>query len=522
MSNEALISTALLKTDPSLYSSIDGGNSFQSSVRKRGARVSKYRRYVNGEHDACLTDQMKAMLRLKTDDAGLNDFNLNYMGVVVDKMAGRLNVNAIENVVENTSLMDKVKSLVTQKKIDPAQEWINKLLIDNDFESIQGMFFRGAIRDGDSYVMIDPQTAKWLIEPAYDGFSGVFAITRQGKDAPIWACKLYSFADLDIVEGEPVSTVKMKVVVYQPDKISYFEGSAAGGDLVDDPDVTPQVKAKGQAWGSLGIGIPIIHGANLKDSYTQYGESEIRKGIPLNDVLNRTIYSMVMASEFGAFKLTYSIGLELDKSGIMPGSHMNLVLRDDTSKTITDYTPEQVEFLKSVKVGELSASDISQYTNQIEKTVIQISHVTSTPIYGVTANGNISGEALKQLETGLVGKCQRFQKENTSCIRSLIEMTAKVQDAFAEFKDPPKLGRLLVKWDSAELRDNVIDKETQIKKLALETAAAVYTASNGGIAIETVLRMFGCFTDDELVEIGTQKMASIALEQEDNIPENGL
>ena len=523
MSNEGLISAALLKTDPKLYQSIDGGNSFQSGVRKRGARVAKYRRYVGGEHDASLTDQMKKMLRLKTDDAGLSDFNLNYMGVVVDKMAGRLNVSEIENVVDKKEpgIIGKIVNAVKgeKKEIDPAQEWINKLLIDNDFESIQGMFYRGAIRDGDSYVMIDPLTSKWVIEPAYDGFSGIFAITRQGKDNPIWACKLYSFADLDLTEDGPVTNLRMKVIVYQPNKISYFEGDAQGSDLVEDPDVDETTKAMAAKWN---LGIPIIHGANLKDSFTQYGESEIRKGIPLNDVLNRTIYSMVMASEFSAFKVAWCIGVELDKSGIEPGAVLNLVLKDDQGKVITDFTSEQVEFMKTVRVGEFAESDISQYTSQIEKIVIQISHVTSTPIYGVTAQGNISGEALKQLETGLVGKCQRFQKENTGAIRALVEMTAKIQATFSNFKDPPQLGRLNVKWDSAELRDNVVDKETQVKKIALETAAAVFTASNGEIPIETTLRMFECFDDDELAEIGTQKLASIALQQEDKVPQEEM
>jgi len=506
MSNESLICDALYKTAQDLYLAIDGGNSFKAALAKRGARVSKYRRYVSGDHDATLTTQMRRMLRLNEDAAGLNNLNINYMGIVVDKMAGRLNVSKITSAMGETN--------------QAAQDYIDNLLIDNDFEAIQGMMWRGAIRDGDSYVMVDPKTAKWIVEPGYDGFSGMFALMQQGRDYPIWACKLYSYADLDLTGDEPSTTVSMKVVVYQPDKISYFTGQAGGSEVSIDSSANIEGILNGVKKWSAGI-VPIVHYADLKDSFTQFGESEIRKAIPVQDVLNRTLHSMVMASEFSAFKITWSIGMEIDMSGITPGAVINLTLIGADGKPITNPTTEQVELIKAAQVGQFDATDISQYTNQIEKLTIQISHITSTPIYGVTTQGNLSGEALKQLETGLIGKCQRFQKENTSGVRSLIELTAKIQRTFAGFKDPPELGRLTVEWDSPELRDNVVDKEYQEKKIAWETAAAVYTASNGQIPVEAVLKSFG-FTEDEMTEFGTQKAASIALEQEDVIPETGL
>jgi len=501
MSNENLITDALYKTNQSLFLAIDGGNSFKAALAKRGARIAKYRRYVAGDHDATLTTQMRRMLRLNEDAAGLNNLNINYMGIVVDKMAGRLNVSKITSAMGETN--------------QAAQDYIDNLLIDNDFEAIQGMMWRGAIRDGDSYVMVDPTTAKWIVEPGYDGFSGMFALMQQGKDYPIWACKLYSYADLDLTGDEPSTTVSMKVVVYQPDKISYFTGQAGGSEVSIDSSVDESVKK----W-PAGI-VPIVHYADLKDSFTQFGESEIRKAIPVQDVLNRTLHSMVMASEFSAFKITWSIGMEIDMAGITPGAVINLTLTDATGKSIVNPSVEQIELIKAAKVGQFEATDISQYTNQIEKLTIQISHITSTPIYGVTTQGNLSGEALKQLETGLIGKCVRFQKENTSGVRSLIELTAKIQKTFQGFKDPPELGRLTVEWDSPELRDNVVDKEYQEKKIAWETAAAVYTASNGQIPVEAVLKSFG-FSEEEMTEFGTQKLASIALQQEDAVPETGL
>src|SRR3990172_3881557 len=94
-SNEKLIASALEQTNPKLASEIDAQNSFAPLVKQRGARIAKYRRYERGDHDADLTEQMRKMLRLKSDSAELSDFNDNYMRIIVDKMAGRLHVAEI-------------------------------------------------------------------------------------------------------------------------------------------------------------------------------------------------------------------------------------------------------------------------------------------------------------------------------------------------------------------------------------------------------------------------------------------
>ena len=85
--NSQLVADALLKTDPELYKAIDGGSSWKDGIKTRGARVAKYRRYERGDHDANLSTQMKAMLRIKSDAAKMNEMNDNYCRIVIDKMA---------------------------------------------------------------------------------------------------------------------------------------------------------------------------------------------------------------------------------------------------------------------------------------------------------------------------------------------------------------------------------------------------------------------------------------------------
>ena len=345
--NSRLIVSALRKTNPQLANAIDAENSWGAGIKKRGARVAKYRRYERGDHDANITDQMRKMLRLTSDDADLTDFSINYMRIVVDKMAGRLRVSEI-------TTKDEVQN-----------KWISNILTYNDWESFQGILYRAAIRDGDSYAMVDPQTLKWTAEPAYDGFSGIVAIFASAQDYPLWACKLWSEVDtaVDQVGEESSTTVAMKLTVYQPNSSTYWKGGVGTQEVEADQRVivaTGQVDFMGHDQEWLLNFVPIIHLANLIDNYTQYGESELRVAIPPQNVLNRTLHSMVMASEFAAFKIAWSIGLELDKSGITPGAVLNLVLTDSSGKVITELTADQIAFLQACRVGEFAETDISQ------------------------------------------------------------------------------------------------------------------------------------------------------------------
>jgi len=290
--------------------------------------------------------------------------------------------------------------------------WLTDLLERNDFEALQGNIWRGAIRDGDTYVMVDPSTLNWSVEPAYDGFSGVVAIFDGTSKTPIWACKLWSEATqgAGLSPAEVIST-QMKMVVYQPNRISYWVGEAYSDTIAPDMMVavegSPAVSDRDEQFVNelvwpLGS-TPIVHFYNQEDPTTFHGESELRPAIPLQDVLNRTLHSMTMASEFSGFRVKWSIGMEINANGITPGAVVNLVLTDSAGKIITEMTPEMAEFLKAVRVGEFEATDIGQYINQIDKIVREISQTTQTPIYGITVEGALSGEALKQLEIGLIG-----------------------------------------------------------------------------------------------------------------------
>src|SRR5688500_13377528 len=94
--NSGLIASSLEKSNPALALSMDAANAFKDGVKQQGARVALYRDYERGDHRSVITTQMSKMLRLdEEEDTGLTDFNGNYCGIVIDKMAGRLHVSEI-------------------------------------------------------------------------------------------------------------------------------------------------------------------------------------------------------------------------------------------------------------------------------------------------------------------------------------------------------------------------------------------------------------------------------------------
>jgi len=433
--NSNLVVAALNRTDPELAKKIDAENSLKTTIRRKGARVALYREYEIGDHRADMTDQMRKMLRLNSGDDELTEFNDNYMEVVIDKEASRLFVSSITGDDEST-------------------EWIETTLERNRFISEHGQWCRGAIRDGDAYVMVDLK-ANWISVPAYDGFSGLVVVHSGESGKPAWACKLWSEASS---EDDEATSVEMNVVVYQPGAILYYKG-VEGGTELNEIDAKP--------W--LVEDLPIIAFVNKKDTHTDSGRSELRPAIPLQDVLNRELHSLVMASELAAFGIKWSKGMEVALDGIVPGGIVNLVIKDEADNIMTELSDSQLEFLKGVEVGQFEETDITQYLEVIDKIVQQIGQVTQTPIRGVTSSGQISGEALKQLEIGLLGKVQRFQWQNTNAFTDLLNLTAKIQNTYDTGQGTaPEIGSIKVTWKDAEILD-VNARITALKDLRADS-----------------------------------------------------
>lgn len=488
--NSSLIASALERSNPALALTMDATNSFKTSIAQQGARVEIYRGYERGDHRAVITTQMRKLLRLPEENTGLNDLNGNYCGIVIDKMAGRLFVSEI-----------------TTKDTKADTDWLVPMLEKNDWENLQTTTFRGAIRDAESYIMVDPQTLAWTAEPAYDGYSGIVAIFDPGERTPMWACKIWSESD------ESGQTAVMRLVVYQPGNVSYWRGQEGGSEVQADNVVTrsqddlEDIQTNSAPFPLAKV--PIVHFVNKYENYSETGESEIRAAIPLQDIYNRTLHTLTYASENAGYTKPYSIGMEIDVDGMVPGAVINLVLKDASGNIINEPTAEMLQFLQAVRIGQIEATDLNQFLSMLDKLERMISQVTQTPIYGITTAENLSGEALKQLEIGLIGKVIRFQQQNSDSVRELVTLTAEVQNAFRVegMGDAPKISQVAIVWKSPE----ILDVTSQIQALTQMRTSAPglwsddwYRAKIGGF-----LGMSQADIEKQTEEIKVQKKLSL-------------
>jgi len=84
----------------------------------------------------------------------------------------------------------------------------------------------------------------------------------------------------------------------------------------------------------------------------------------------------------------------------------------------------------------------------------------------------MSGDALKQLEIGLIGKIKRFQSENITTVRRLIELSAWLQNIFnvPGLGSAPELDSIDVNWSEPEIIDT---------KSAIESILAIREKAPG-------------------------------------------
>lgn len=383
----------------------------------RGGKVDLFRRYANGEHDANLTPEMRKLLRIDSTRAD-SPFNANQCDNIIQSVVDRLQVTAIEG--------DSAES----------SKWSEGVLNWNRFDALQLDVHEATIRDGDSYVLVEfdneDQMPRLCHEPAWDGICGMLVIHRRTDKSDLAAAvKIWQESKKSI--GDTV-----RVNIYYPDRIEKYIGSG-GSNLQKyaDPDDSgewpiPWVDASGEP-----LGVPVVQFRNRAQGTSGYGKSELEDGLPLQDALNRTLFSMVMAAELSAFQIRWAKGFA-PPSGLTPGMWITIGA-DGMNK-------EEV-----AEVGSLDQGDIAPFIEQATFLIEQIEAVTRTP--RMSMGTNLSGEALKQMEVKLLGKVRRFQIKGGNAWEDVMSLAARVATAYGT-QSPPVSKIWRARWASPEMRND--------------------------------------------------------------------
>lgn len=447
---------AALSVHPSQASQMSA-DGWAEAQQMQGERVRLYRDYASGDHRANMTTEMRNLLRIKASGS-LTEFNDNYMDVVIQAMADRLQVAALEGTTEADTT------------------WAADLLKRVRFDAMQNDVHEATVRDGDSYVMAywdnDTKQVEWSHEPAYDGVDGMLVLYDSAMATrPSLAIKIWHLTLSD--DGGTVKSTA-RVNVYYPGKVERYRSTNESSTLEKVSD-DPQPLWVGRD--NQPLGVPVVHFRNQKAMYDSYGQSAIANAIPLQDALNRMLYSTVMVYELTAFRILIARGFD-PGSALTPG--MIIKISPDSP-----LSPDQVADLTA-----LDGADPTPYLAGMQFLVGEIGNVTNTPRLTPQGMGgdNASGESLKQREIGLLGKLQRFQTKAGNAWEDLLKLSAAIQTAFGGGAPGPD-AEFTTKWVSAEIRndtaivDNALKLKDQIdRKTLLEMLAPLFDWDDAKIA----------------------------------------
>jgi hypothetical protein len=431
------------------------GMSFDAWVQDETTRAEKiklFRNYVDGDHRANLTHEMRRMLRVA--EGSLNEFNDNYCPVIISTMVDRLRLLRVE--ADNKT----------------ASDWCARVFREQRLDALQDDVHDATVRDGRTFLMADmveqpdgTRRLRFTHEPAFDGVYGVIPYYASDADrTPLFVVKVWRQTTKTIADTTRIN-------VYFEDRIERYVSSADSGNLLpfevegedvglhypDRPHILKWLDSSSQP-----IGVPFVAFVNQGKTHTNDGKSEIEDVIPLQDVLNRTLYSMTMTAELTAFAIRVMIG-DQAPAAVTPGMILSFYAKDINGNVAPPTNDTVLKWLQSIRLDQWQPGELTGFIEQAKWLKAQMFEVTSTPDEGVADSA--SGESLKQREIKLLGKVARFQTRNGNAWEDAFALGHRVESAFSVGAQPPAYTDLTAKWKDAQIRNKaeIIQFANEIK-----------------------------------------------------------
>ena len=236
--------------------------------------------------------------------------------------------------------------------------------------------------------------------------------------------------------------------------------------------------------------VPVVHYPNNAPMLGDYGISELRDVMPLQDALNKALADMLVAMEYNAFQQRWITGIdepELDENG----------RRRLPFKT----GPGEIWFStdKEAKFGSFDTSNLEQYLKVQDQLDLDIARVSAIPVHWLVMTGTPpSGESLKTADAPFSAKLRDRQRSHGSGHAEAMSLKFQLLGV----KEP-----LLItpEWESAEPRSE------------REQAEIGQMMANAGIPLDIVARVMGLPADEvQLIaerELERQAQAEASREQ---------
>lgn len=409
------------------------------------AKVRVIREYYDGEMPVYLTARQTEYIgKLLTD--GEFEFSHNTVKSVVDTLRERLSVSGFT-----------VNGIGTDNQSEENAQAVELAALfwawweENRFDAQQIRLHRRAIRDGLSYIMVDYDPAnnrpRFTLHQVDDGQTGItYHRDPENPDVPLYACKyFYTFNPL-----KPGETGIERKTVYLPGEIrKYIRGKSGEWEQhMDAGDTTwplPWKDSQGEP-----LGIPIIEFENP-------GGSEVAQIMGLQDGLNKSWLDLMAASDAAGFPIL--VNEQQGDAPFLEGDDDEDIDGDD------EFIVAPGRMIETTgHIHRIEGANLEQLISVIWTFVAVIGAVSRTPAYYLKPVGGAdvpSGEALKQLDSGLVKRAEERQLIFGQSWADVMLLAYKVQQTFGTGNLPelPKM-KIQTSWEDPEVRNEKTEGET--------------------------------------------------------------
>lgn len=437
------------------------------------------RRYWNGEHAVRLTDRLKQFLVANkfTVNGDSSSFSDNYCGVIVAALVDRLLLQSFTVPGEEPGPPSAEGGPNTPGAAAVlAQQWWEV----NKGDALQKRVHEHAAALGDAYVIVEWDTAHGRPRFLFNAPE----LIRMHYDAADYERVVYATKRWTVTAPVGTETFGMvRLNVYHPDRIEKYHANARGGaagswerhmDADDSVWPKPWVDAEGEP-----LGVPVVHYRN-DDRGGDYGRSELRDAIPLQDALNKALVDGIKIEDSQGWGQRWGTGVDTAPDGdvaAQPGS-------------ILWATSGEARF------GQFEAADPEKTIAWMVALVNEMAHVTATPAHMFSRTGTLpSGESLKTAEAPLVSKARDRTVVYGNPWESAMELAVRLHNANVAVGaagvvgpaiDLPDTGFEVV-WESVESRPSEIERINAIN-------------AKQGISTRQRLREYG-YSEEEIERI---------------------
>lgn len=439
----------------------------QSLVARQGnqaAKVRALREYYDGNHPVYLSQRQKEFLgEILTE--GEFGFAHNATRSIIDTLRERISVTGI--TVNGSALGDDDGQNADAAKV--LWDWWSS----SNMESEQIRLYRRALRDGRAYVMADYDNdnmrPRLTVHRADDGTTGITYHRDPAKPGQVLFANKYWYTHNPL---EPGGTGIARKTTYLPHEIRKYQRTRANASnphgwepIMDEGDMSwplPWVDGQGQP-----LGVALVEFQNP-------GGSEIEQVIGLQNALNKSWLDLIAAADTSGFPLL--VAEYSDAASFAPSD-------DDTNLTGDDefrLSPGRLVEVDGARVHRIEGSNLNSMIETVWAITTAMAGISRTPQYYLRPSGGSevpSGEALKQLESGLVSRAKERQLFWSRSWVQALDMAWRIGHTFGGVSTDDIA--IDVQWENPDVRNE-------------QAAAATAEAHQRlGVPVEALWQMLG-------------------------------